>query len=65
MRQVVACYNASMSNFIHCARNPKTGEIENAAFLDDYFGKHAYGVRFSDGSVYPESEIEIINTVLQ
>jgi hypothetical protein len=27
-------------------KNPATGEFENAAWLDDYFGRHRYGVQF-------------------
>lgn len=40
-----------MSNFIMKTKNPNTGEWENAEWLDDYFGGHRYGVRFSDGHV--------------
>ncbi len=46
-----------MSNFTAKARNPKTGAIEDAEFLDDFYGKHKYGVRFSDGNVYGEDEL--------
>lgn len=35
-----------MSNFYDNAINPKTGEIEQAFFIDDYFGSHKYGVGF-------------------
>lgn len=46
-----------MSSYQAKAVNPKTGELEDAMFLDDYFGKHKYGVKFRDGGVYPEKEI--------
>ncbi len=46
-----------MSNFFHTARNPKTGKTEMAEFLDDYYGRHIYGVRFPDGKVYREDEL--------
>ncbi len=50
-----------MSNYMADAINPRTGEIEQAIFCDDYFGKHRYGVRFpSDGPnapTYGEDEI--------
>jgi hypothetical protein len=46
-----------MSNYTAKARNPKTGNVEDAEFLDDFYGKHIYGVRFSDGCVYVESEL--------
>lgn len=34
--------------------------MQEATWLDDYFGKHRYGVRFPDGKIFPESEIEAI-----
>ena len=46
-----------MSNFTRATQNPRTGVIEIADWLDDYFGHHRYGVRFEDGSVVPESEV--------
>lgn len=46
-----------MSNYQKIAINPKTNEEELADFLDDFYGKHQYGVRFADGSVYPIEEI--------
>lgn len=46
-----------MSNFTRKAINPKTGKEEIAEFLDDYFGQHLYGVKFSDGLVYPKDII--------
>ena len=48
-----------MSSYISKAKNPKTEKIEDAQFLDDFYGLHKYGVRFDDGNVYPISEIEI------
>jgi len=35
-----------VSNFRRVAINPGTGEAQEAEFLDDYFGRHEYGVRF-------------------
>ena len=47
-----------MSNFKRKVLNPFTNKIEEAEFLDNYFdGKNCYGVRFSNGMVYRESEI--------
>jgi hypothetical protein len=43
-----------MSNYIRRTKNPKTGKFEDAEWLDDYYGKHQYGVRFPDGQVYRE-----------
>ena len=47
-----------MSSFNSKAINPITKKEEDAEFLDDYYGSHKYGVRFSDGRVYPREEIE-------
>lgn len=47
-----------MSNYNGQAINPRTSTLEKASFLDDYFGKHQYGVLFADGGVYPAEEIE-------
>ncbi len=35
-----------MSSFIKAIKNPKTGKIVKALFLDDYYGEHRYGVGF-------------------
>jgi len=42
-----------MSHFHRRVRHPETGEFEDAVWLDDYFGRHRYGVRFPDGLIYP------------
>ncbi len=47
-----------MSSYSAEAINPKTGKKEMARFIDDYYGRHEYGVRFSDGEVYKESQLE-------
>jgi hypothetical protein len=47
-----------MSNFYRQTKNPKTGQIEQAEWLDDYFGSRKYGVRFPDGMVYRPEEVE-------
>jgi len=47
-----------MSNYQAKALNPRTGQIEWAQFLDDYFGKHRYGLRFNDGThVYSDRQV--------
>lgn len=48
-----------MSSYNAMAINPMTKEKENAFFIDDYYGKHMYGVKFSDGKVYPVEEIKV------
>jgi hypothetical protein len=37
-------------------KNPVTGEYEEAFWIDDYFGRHRYGVRFPSGVVYRETD---------
>ena len=49
-----------MSNFHQLTKHPRTGVMEMAEWLDDYFGHHRYGIRFSDKRVYHEKEIEAI-----
>lgn len=47
-----------MSHFTRKTNHPETGKTEEAEWMDDYFGPHEYGVRFKDGKVFKESEIE-------
>jgi len=37
-----------MSSYVAITKHPKTGKQVQAWWLDDYFGKHLYGVRFLD-----------------
>lgn len=46
-----------MSNYFQLTQHPDTGKMENAEWLDDYFGKHKYGVRFPDGKVFDERSL--------
>ena len=47
-----------MSCYIAKAINPGNGEVQDAEFLDDYFGPHQYGVRFPGSPhVYREEMI--------
>jgi hypothetical protein len=41
-----------MSSFIRKTKHPNTGRYEDADWLDDYFGKHRYGVKFPDGKIF-------------
>lgn len=41
-----------MSNYTAPAIHPETGVIQDAEWIDDYYGPHRYGVRFSDGKVF-------------
>lgn len=62
-----------MSTYISEAKNPQTGKIQAAVFIDDYFGHHRYAVAFrKDGEnssiqdgvseethdIYPAEEVE-------
>jgi len=47
-----------MSNYLGKAKNPNTGNLEDCVFLDDFYGKRQYAVRFKDGTTYPESEVK-------
>lgn len=42
-----------MSNFQALAFNPVTRSVQVATYLDNYFGKHGYGVQFSKDHVVP------------
>ena len=50
-----------MSNFSRAAYHPPTGTVRLAVYLDDYFGRHEYGVRFpGEERVYRPQEVEIL-----
>jgi hypothetical protein len=40
-----------MSNYLQTTKNPLTGKWEVARWIDDYFGRHQYGVEFEGGTV--------------
>ncbi len=44
-----------MSNFVRMTKRPGTDRFESATWLDDFFGPHAYGVQFPDGTIYAEN----------
>lgn len=45
-----------MSTYIDQAINPKTGKMQSALFVDDFYGRHQYAVAFrKDGK---DSRIE-------
>jgi hypothetical protein len=48
-----------LSNFSEPTIRPDTGKIEDADWLDDYFGSCTYGVRFKDGKVFTEEEVKL------
>lgn len=48
-----------MSSYTKATVNPDTHEIEQAEWLDNYFGQHNYGVRFpSTGVIYKADDFE-------
>lgn len=49
-----------MSTYSRSTKHPDTGEWDdNAIWMDDYFGNHNYGVKFSDGSIFDPRDQEI------
>lgn len=50
-----------MSNFTDKAYHPITGLLEEAIFIDDYYGKNKYGVMFSDKKVFRLEDIIVYN----
>ena len=47
-----------MSHYTGHAVNPRTNQVEEACFLDDYFGRHRYGVRFAgEEHVWPIGDV--------
>ncbi len=49
-----------MSSYRAAAYDPKRGTIRTASWLDDYFGRHLYGVRFDDdGPVWRQHDVDI------
>lgn len=54
-----------MSSYIATTVNPDTNSVEEAEWLDDYFGQHNYGVRFpSTGIVYRADEYDWLDDPL-
>lgn len=48
-----------MSSYRKTTVHPETKQVENAEWLDDYFGHYNYGVRFpSDGKVFRADEFD-------
>lgn len=46
-----------MSSFTQETTNPLTLKIENADWIDNYFGARVYGIKFGDGKVYTEAQV--------
>ena len=48
-----------MSSYTKSTKHPNTGKWEDALWLDDYYGKHNYGVKFKDGLVVDPDKIKL------
>lgn len=47
-----------MSSYYDTAIHPVTGQPTRCMYLDNYFGRHRYGVRFEgEEHVYPATEV--------
>lgn len=48
-----------MSSYTALTKHPTSGQIKPAFWIDDYFGRHNYGVRFTDSDeVFPADQCE-------
>ena len=41
-----------MSTYLKQTKHPITGEWHEATWIDDFYGRHRYGVQFPDGGTY-------------
>lgn len=41
------------------AVNPRNGKLEQAMFLDDFYGTHKSAIKFHDGSHYPQAQVVV------
>lgn len=48
-----------MSSYLKESKHPHTDKWEMAAWLDDHFGLHRYGVKFLDGKVFDVRDFDI------
>lgn len=47
-----------MSSYNKLTKHPITGDWYDAEWLDDYFGRHKYGVRFYGQEVFKADDYE-------
>lgn len=53
-----------MSNFWRMTRNPRTGVMEPASWIDNYFDDHEHGIKFfGESDVYSVHELDGPNDV--
>jgi hypothetical protein len=48
---------------VNKAINPNNGRPETYTLIHNYFGDSKHGVRFDDGSVWPESRVEGLSNI--
>jgi hypothetical protein len=52
-----------MSSYIKKVKNPKTGKMVKAFFIDDFYGSHRYGIGFrKDGK---DAKLDDLNSSLK
>lgn len=51
-----------MSSYTKKTKHPLTGKWEDALWIDDYFGKHIYGVKFPKTNEFFDSRNYILET---
>jgi len=48
-----------MSTFSQQTKHPVTGEWHEATWMDDFYGRHRYGVRFPSGETFNPDKIQL------
>jgi len=48
-----------MSTFSQQTKHPVTGEWHEATWIDDFYGRHHYGVRFPNGETFNPDKIQL------
>ncbi len=48
-----------MSSYSRMTKHPVTGEWHECRWLDDYFKRHHYGVKFPDGEIIDPWEVKL------
>lgn len=55
-----------MSTYISAAYNPKTDKLEECLMVDDYFGRHNYGVLFKgDDRLYEPKDVKFSESKIE
>lgn len=48
-----------MSTYSKQTKHPATDEWHEATWIDDFYGKHCYGVKFPNGEVFNPENIKL------